>query len=556
MSNAATPLATARSTPEPRDNSSRYVRLGTRYRPQRVEQDYDAIIVGSGIGGLTTAALLSQQGYRVAVLEQHYTAGGFTHAYANGGYEWDVGVHYIGDVGHPRAPLRRLFDQISEGRLQWAPMDPCYDRIWIGEQSYDLVAGRQEFKASLLQHFPQAEKVLDRYLGLLDQVNKAMPLYTTSRLLPDLLNRAWSPLQKQLLPKFMFQTTAQVLDSLTDDPQLKAVLAGQWGDYGLPPKRSSFLMHATVVRHYLRGAFYPVGGASRIAASIIPTIQQGGGDVFTYADVAEILVHRGKAIGVRMADGQEIRARQVISNAGFQITMEQLLNENARAQADYQRRSHQVESSMSHQCLYIGLNASDEQLGLPKTNYWLYPSADYDGDTERFLESSEAELPLVYISFPSSKDPDWPNRHPGKSTIEIVAPAPYQWFSQWQDKPWGKRGADYDALKAQWSERLLAHLYRHFPQTRAHVDFHELSTPLSTQYFCRYQQGEIYGLNHTPQRFQTRWLGPRTPIRNLYLTGQDALTAGVGGALIGGVFAAAAVTGGLKAARIMKPLVA
>src|SRR5690606_25897877 len=109
---------------------------------------------------------------------------------------------------------------------------------------------------------------------------------------------------------------------------------------------------------------------------------------------------------------------------------------------------------------------------------------------------------------------------------------------------------------SQWSERLLAHLYRHFPQTRAHVDFHELSTPLSTQYFCRYQQGEIYGLNHTPQRFQTRWLGPRTPIRNLYLTGQDALTAGVGGALIGGVFAAAAVTGGLKAARIMKPLLA
>src|SRR5690606_10289211 len=215
--------------------------------------------------------------------------------------------------------------------------------------------------------------------------------------------------------------------------------------------------------------------------SIIPTIQQGGGDVFTYADVAEILVHRGKAIGVRMADGQEIRARQVISNAGFQITMEQLLNENARAQADYQRRSHQEESSMSHQCHYIGLNASDEQLDMPKTNYWLYPSEDYDGDTERFLENSEAEFPLVYISFPSSKDPDWPNRHPGKSTIEIVVPAPYQWFSQWQDKPWGKRGADYDALKAQWSERLLAHLYRHFPQTRAHVDFHELSTPLSTQ---------------------------------------------------------------------------
>ena len=550
---ATTPFSVSPSTV--RDNN-RYVRIGTRYRPQRVDQNYDAIVIGSGIGGLTTAALLSQQGYRVVVLEQHYTAGGFTHAYANGGYEWDVGVHYIGDVGHPRAALRRLFDQITEGRLKWAPMDACYDRIWIGEQSYDLVAGRQEFKASLLQHFPQEGKVLDRYLELLDQVNRAMPLYTTSRLLPDLISRAWSPLQKQLLPKFLFQTTSQVLDTLTDNPQLKAVLAGQWGDYGLPPQQSSFLMHATVARHYLRGAFYPVGGASRIAASILPTIQQGGGDVFTYADVAEILVRRGKALGVRMADGKEIFADRIISNAGFQVTMEQLLDDQARKQADYAHRRQQVETSMSHQCLYIGLNATDDQLELPKTNYWLYPSADYEGDTARFLENPEAELPLVYISFPSRKDPDWPNRHPGKSTIEIVAPAPYQWFSQWQDKPWGKRGADYEALKAQWSERLLAHLYRHFPQTRPHVDFHELSTPLSTRYFCRYQHGEIYGLNHTPQRFQTRWLGPRTPIRNLYLTGQDALTGGVGGALIGGVFAAAAVTGGLKAARIMKPLVA
>lgn len=535
-----------------KEASSRYVRIGTRYRPGRIDSQYDAIVIGSGIGGLTTAALLSQQGWRVAVLEQHYTAGGFTHAYANQGYEWDVGVHYIGDVGHPRAPMRRLFDLVSEGRLQWAPMDDCYDRIWIGDRRYDLMTGRDAFKAGLLQHFPHAEKVLDRYLELLDQVNGAVRLYSSQRLMPSLVGAALRP----LLPKSLFKTTAEVLNELTDDRELKAVLAGQWGDYGLPPSQSSFLMHAMVARHYLRGGFYPVGGASRIAASILPTIQKGGGDVFTYAEVAQVLVEKGRAVGVRMADGAEIRARAVISNAGYYLTMEQLLDDPSQEAAGYRAHSRQVQRSNPHQCLYIGLNASDAELGLPRTNYWLYPSADHDGNVQAFLRDPKRELPLVYISFPSSKDPDWPNRHPGKATIEIVAPAAWEWFSAWQDKPWGKRGADYDALKAEWSERLLGHLYRHFPQTRPHVDFHELSTPLSTQYFCRYQRGEIYGLDHTPQRFRQDWLGPRTPIRGLYLTGQDVLTAGVGGALVGGMLSAATVAGGLQGARILKPLVA
>ena len=114
------------------------LRIGKRYRAERIDADYDAIVIGSGIGGLCSAALLSQLGKKVIVLEQHYTAGGFTHAYERNGYEWDVGVHYIGDMGR-KSQGRALFDFISAGNLKWAEMDPVYDRIIVGDEQFDFV---------------------------------------------------------------------------------------------------------------------------------------------------------------------------------------------------------------------------------------------------------------------------------------------------------------------------------------------------------------------------------------------------------------------------------
>jgi all-trans-retinol 13,14-reductase len=105
---------------------------GVSYKQHPPEGEFDAIVIGSGIGGLASAALLAQRaGKRVLVLERHYTAGGFTHVFHRPGYEWDVGVHYIGQMG-AGAPMRALFDEITEGRLKWNAMPEVYDRIRIG----------------------------------------------------------------------------------------------------------------------------------------------------------------------------------------------------------------------------------------------------------------------------------------------------------------------------------------------------------------------------------------------------------------------------------------
>jgi all-trans-retinol 13,14-reductase len=527
------------------------LRIGRRYRPGRLNGPYDALVIGSGIGGLTTAALLSELGWRVAVLEQHYTAGGATHSYDRNGYEWDVGVHYIGDMG-ARTTVRRLMDFLTQGHLAWAPMDAHYDRFFIGDRVYDAVAGREAFRENLVAHFPREAGAIDRYLDLLSEVSRGMRTFALDRTLPPWVAAVAGPLLRRRLPRSFDRTTWDVLSELTSDPELIAVLTGQWGDMGLPPKRSSFVIQALIARHYLHGGFYPVGGAWRIADTIMPRIQATGGEVFTYARVEEVVVRDGRARGVRMSDGTEIAATHVISDAGAINTFARLLPAGVAQEHGYDKLLPTVKPSIGHLGVYIGLQGTAQEFSLPQTNYWIYPDNDYDAALDRFIADPTGPFPVVYISFPSAKDPDFERRHPGRATIEIVAPAPYEIFEPWADSKWGKRGEDYEALKNSLGERLLEHLYDKVPQVRGRIDYWEVSTPLSMQWFCGYGRGELYGLDHDPARLRQRWLRPRTKVPGLWLTGQDVMSCGVTGAMMGGLASATAVAGMRRMMPVMK----
>jgi all-trans-retinol 13,14-reductase len=521
------------------------LRIGRRYRPGRLDTPYDVLVVGSGMGGLCCASLLAEGGHKVAVLEQHYTAGGYTHSYSRQGYEWDVGVHYLGDMGRPTT-TRRLFDFLTEGTVGWAPMADHYDCFFLGDRRFDAVAGREAFRDNLLASFPSEAAAIDRYLGMLREVGKAMQALTLRKALPPWLSQVLRPLLRRRTPPYLFRTTGEVLGELTANPDLLAVLTGQWGDYGLPPARSAFIMQALIARHYLYGGFYPVGGSWRIAESMLPRIRRRRGEVFTYARVSRIRVEAGRVAGVLMADGTSIDCPRVVSDAGVLNTFGRLLDPSEARRAGFDLSSPALQPSIGHLGMYIGLRGTARELGLPKSNFWVFPDNDPDRAFARFMQDPEAPFPVVFISFPSAKDPDFERRHPGRSTIEIVAPAPYGWFERWRGTTWGKRGEDYEAYKEHLGRRMLEALYGRMPQLRGRIDYHEVSTPLSTEWFAGYDRGELYGIDHTPERFQTEALGPRTRVRGLWLTGQDTLSCGVVGAMMGGALAFLAVQGWIR----------
>ncbi len=520
-----------------------HVPLTRSYKQKRPEGKWDVVLIGSGLGSLVCGVLLARQGKKVLMLEKHYTPGGFTHVFKRKRFEWDVGIHYIGEVHIENSGLRKLFDALSQGQLEWADMGEVYDRIIFGDESFDLVKGEKAFADRMKAYFPGEEKAIDRYMEAVLDASRSARSFFMEKAMPPLLSTLAGGWMRRKYMRYARQSTLQFLRSLTSNEKLIAVLCGQYGDYGLPPAQSSFAMHAVLVRHYFKGGAFTVGGSARIFETIAPQITSRGGAIYTNAPVAEILVRGGKAVGVRMEDGAEIEAGAVVSGAGAWNTFSRLLPNDSQSQG-WAERMNKIGQSAAHLSLYIGLDATASELQLPKANYWIYPPGyDHDAHIARYLADESAPFPLTYISFPAAKDPDFLRRYPGRSTIEIITLAPWERYSHWENTRWKHRGEDYEAHKAQMADRMLAELYRREPQVKGHIEVAELSTPLSTAHFAAYPKGEIYGLAHTPERFSERLLRPRTGVKNLWLTGQDVVSCGIGGALMGGLLTASAMSG-------------
>ncbi len=517
----------------------------TRYNPSLSKQVWDAIIIGSGIGGLATAAILAKEGWKVLVLEQHYEPGGFCHTFKRKEFEWDVGVHYVGAVHREQSIERRVFDYVSNRQLQWASMGSPYDVAIIDGKRYDFVAGSEAQIKQWIAYFPKEEKAIRAYWAKVREAVEAQQNFFAERALPSPLSTLMGGLMKRKFLKHASQTVHQVLRQLTANEDLITMLCAQCGDYGLPPGEASFAIHALVVSHYRDGASYPVGGARSIPSTIVATIEEHGGRVALRCAVDHVRVERSGVSGVRLSNGAVIEAETVISDAGVRATLDKLLLPGDREQFHVDKALKTIRPSTGHLCLYVGLKGTDTELGLPKYNYWCYDPYTGDG-------TPGGRLPAAYISFPSAKDPAWSREHPGVSTVQLIGLGRYEDFAPFANSKWNKRPEAYEAIKKDFESEMLERLYKLHPKTRGRVAWSEVSTPLSTAHFAHHAHGEIYGLEHTPERFQQDWLRPKTPIKGLYLTGQDICTAGVCGALFSAVLTTSALLGRNMVSRILK----
>jgi all-trans-retinol 13,14-reductase len=367
--------------------------------------------------------------------------------------------------------------------------------------------------------------------------------------MPGPIGSALQWFKRSSIRRWVERTTWQVIQECVSDPGLQAVLAAQWGTYGGRPIESSFAAHAMIMHHYFDGAWFPVGGSAVFAREFGRTIQSAGGTIRTNAAVTRIRVRNGRAEGVTLADGEDIDARCVISDAGVRNTLRLL----PTPEVDYQWADDAlaIEPSVGYIGLYLGLEGDIGTLGATTANEWIYESWDVNAIWRDPF--TEPDAPYLFVSFPSLKDP---SHRPGptrRHTCEIVALVDWGAFSQWDREGLQKgtpRSDDYAAYKALVERNLLAQFGRHFPQLAPLIRFHEASTPISVASITAAEHGAMYGLQTTPQRFLSPALRPRTPIGGLFLAGQDACAPGVTGALMGGVMAAMTIEP--KLARLLR----
>jgi len=513
--------------------------------------EFDAIVIGSGIGGLTFASIMARLSrWRVLVLERHFKIGGFTHTFTRpGGWSWDVGLHYVGEMG-PGMMGRRLFDFITGGAVHWNPMPDVYDVFVYPGLEIKASKGAESFKRALIAAFPAESDAITRYFRELQSAAAWMTRQAMALAAPAPVSTIVRAVNR-LTCKLPLSITQQYLETRFRDPRLRAVLASQWADYGLPPRQSAFATHALIAVHYLNGAWYPEGGAAEIAKAAGGLIRAGGGDLLANHEVNRILIENNSAVGVEVSikkgkEGSraEFRAPVIVSDAGAWNTFARLL---PAAPLPFRDELKSPPPGFEVVELFLGLRRSPRELGFEGENYWIFSSFDHDETYARRNELLDGHASMAYLSFPSLKDPR-ATRH----TAEIIAPLSYSSLVKFRAQPWRRRSTEYEAAKDHITQALLELIERHHPGFRDLVEHSELGTPLTFEYFTAAPSGSIYGYPGTPEKYRLPWLAPATPIRNLYLTGSDVISLGIMGALMGGVVTASRLLGPLGFFSIMR----
>ena len=502
------------------------------------DKTWDAIVIGSGMGGLTCAAALAQFGHRILVLEQAPYAGGLTHTFERNGFRWDVGVHYLGAYGED-GTAQPILKWLSDGAIQMASVGPIYDTLHFPD-GFEFVIPRTEaaFRAELRERFADSADRIDAYFEAMREAQTAAHQMFALRGMPAPLAAIQRALFGRRMRRWCGRTTQYVLDELFTDPKIKAVLSAQWGDYGGPPTQSSFGVHATIIREYFNGAYYPEGGAGSIAPALTQVIERAGGRVETNAAVAQ-LIHDGKAVcGVRLRDGREIRAPRTVSNVGALNTVLKLLPDSL-LDSDWAREVRSFRPSVAHVSLYLGFEGDIAARGASRSNHWTY--ASWQPGECLWTDPANTDPTVSFISFPSLKDP----RHdPGpklKHTAEVAVFTDWRAFERFAGDATDEGHAEYQKFKAQLEQKVLGAFTRRFPALAPLIVHQEFATPFATVTFAGSHHGAFYGLETTPRRFLSPALNARTPIDGLYLSGQDVGTPGINGAMWGSLMTAGAI---------------
>ena len=474
----------------------------------------ECIIIGSGLGGLSCGVILSKNGYKVTVLEQGSQIGGCLQCFTRKGVKFETGMHFIGsaDKGQTLNKLMRYLD--LDGNIHLNRLNTnAYDVISLNGDKFNIANGKDMFINQMASYFPKEIDNISTYYSLIEKIAQASSLHS--------LRYAESGFA--INTEFQTRSINDVLNSITNDEMLKAVLAGNLPLYAAEENKTPFSIHAFIMDFYNQSAFRVVGGSDAIANSLKETIEKHGGNVLTKKKVKKIVCDTNKVTHVITEDESLYSADYVISSIHPSRTLELLDTKLIRPA--FRQRINDMRNTASGFTVY--LKFKKDAVPYMNSNFYSYTSNNPWG-CENYNDSNWPKG-YLYMHFCHTNNPIFAESGVILSYMNINE------LKEWENTYIEHRGDAYKQFKENKANILINSLEKDFPGIKQNIECYYTSTPLTYRDYTGTQDGSMYGVAKDVSLGISNRVPHKTKIPNLLLSGQNINSHGMLGVIVGSI---------------------
>jgi prolycopene isomerase len=479
--------------------------------PVRAVEPYDCLVIGAGLAGLCSAALLARAGWRVLVCEKQARPGGCCISFWRKGYRFDVSVQSYSGCA-PNGTIGSLLSQLGVAEdIEFLRLDPAREYLFP-DRTVWLPASLKAYRESLIEQFPAERSGITGYFALqktvfeeIRRLPTEIPLTRAARFERDYPH----------LTTYRKATLAEVLDSHVSDAKLRTILAVRSAYFALPPSQVSFLAVSNMeMNYFLEGVYVARGGAQALTNVFVEALRRHGGELACRAEVRQIRQEDGRVVAVRLTDGREIAARRVVAAMLPTTVFADMLTPPLPTRHPYLRRLASLRTSYSYLIGFWGVTT--ENLGAsPIGNKEIFEDYDLEREYAALARGEVDPRAPCFVLVPSIASREAVPGGRGHTVCASVK-SPYAIAGGWSSEQ--RRGL---------VDRLFERARRCLPRLeRSHVEVVESVTPVVIERFTGNRDGSPYGWAHLPGQIGLDRPGPATPVQGLYLAGHWARPGG------------------------------